>query len=143
MTTVNTSALRDALGIVEDAFTGASGVLSTLGTAAPGGVHWRATPLDSPRKLPVVIVQPQENGRRTPYVGHVGWEGLVVIRALAATTAQARTCLAAVAQAIPAAFDLGDYRLTAVLDKPILLPIPVGASTQQAAIQYLITINRR
>lgn len=139
--TTSADTLRDALGTLQDAFTGPSGVLATLGTAAPGGVIWRTPPLEAARRLPVVIVQPQESGRPEPYVGHIGWSGLVVVKAQAANEAAARACLAAVTAAIPRAFDFGSARITCVLDRPVLLPIPVGSSVVQAGVQYRITIN--
>lgn len=141
--TASTTTLQGAMGTLQDAFTGPSGVLAGLVTAetAPGGILWRTPPLDSARRLPVVIVQPQESGRSEPYVGHIGWSGLVVFKVQAATEAAARTCLAAVSAAIPRAFDFGATRVTCVMDRPVLLPIPVGSSVVQAGVQYRITIN--
>lgn len=140
--TTSSATLRDALGTVQDAFTGATGVLVGLVlTTAPGGILWRTPPGDAARRLPVVIVQPQESGRPEPYVGHIGWSGLVVFKAQAHTDAAARACLAAVEAAIPRAFDFGSTRITCVMDRPVLLPIPVGSSVVQAGVQYRITIN--
>lgn len=139
--TTSSATLRDALATLQAAFTGASGVLAGLGAAAPGGVIWRTPPLDAARRLPAVIVQPQESGRPEPYVGHIGWSGLVVFKAQAANADAAQVCLAAVTAAIPRAFDFGTTRITCVLDRPVLLPIPVGSSVAQAGVQYRITIN--
>jgi hypothetical protein len=145
VTTVDTTAIRDAMPILEAV------VLARLATITPatlaGGAHWRQNPGDQPRKLPYVIVQPQTPGVPVPFVGSAsGWQGLLVIRVYGHTQALADAAAAACAGALIGTHTHAGYTgwdVTIQLDRPLLLPIPIGQSAQVAGHQFVVRIHRR
>jgi hypothetical protein len=141
---VDTTANRDALSILRTV------VLARLATLAPstlpGGAHWRINLLDQARKLPMAIAQPQGAGAARPFVGREGWQGVLVVKALAHTQDAADTCAASLHDVVVGTHTHSGavgWDITITLDRPLLLDVPIGSSAQQAGHQYTVAIHRR
>lgn len=144
MSDVAIGAVRDALAILERV------VLARLTTLTPsvllGGAYWRINPLDTARKLPWAIAQPQSAGNQTPFVGRIGWDGPLVVRVIGSTQSAANTAASACCDALIGTWQDGTpaaYDVTIDLDRALLLDVPIGSSAKQAGHQYTVTIHQR
>ena len=142
------NALIQALPLVRAIWTDpVTGVFAGLKSQLPGGVSWRVPVLDAPRKLPAVIVTPMTQGAQDPYIGTVGWQGLVMLKTLGTTQdaadAALQVCIAAVPRNNIRSINGIDFTITLNIDVPVLLPIPVGTSVWQSAQNYQVIIHRR
>lgn len=128
---VPTTILLDAIPAVRAA------LLAALGSLASGRVYWMQSPTGA--ALPLIVVQSQDaGGQQTPSVGAIGWDGLITVRCIAASLADAEALARLVVAALPAqttaTADGHTYSLNLALERPIVGP--PGAQAWTAALVY-------
>jgi hypothetical protein len=143
---MTTTPIYDALDLAADALKTALVPLVPLFQNA-AAVYWLQNPPESVGALrtgalaSLIICQSQDlGGRRRDHISRSGWSGLVVVRALSASEATAKTVQQGVAArmallAVPAGYQIG-----ARFDRPIALPPKDGIHTR--ASQWRVTIAR-
>lgn len=89
--------------------------------------------------LPCIVVQSQDNGGQPdPFIGLIGWRGLIVVRCIAATESAANALGISAHAAIPPSALVSGYRITTELDRR--LPIPPGRAGYVSARQYRVAV---
>lgn len=142
-----------ALALAQDAILAALAALAPVGAAwwdvAPAGeklvtrLRAAVSPLTGVTSLARAYVAQHQDGGGAPvrYVAAEGWAGLVVVRVLSATDAEARAGFALVAPAMAALGQPTGYELTARWDRPVSVPRdPDGIYTR--AGQWAVRIER-
>lgn len=133
--------LVDALPAVRAAFVGWCGPL------VGGRAYWAQSPSPGIAR-PLIVIQSQDGGGApVPFIGAVGWSGLIVVRCIvdgaAGGLAAAEALSRQVASAIPAGATLtvgaATYAATCVLDRPVAVPPAADAWT--AALRYIVALH--
>lgn len=135
------SALVDAMPAVRAA------LLGWLGPLVGGRAYWAQSPTPATAR-PLIVIQSQDGGGApVPFVGQVGWGGLIVVRcivdAAAGGLAAAEALSRQVETAVPAGATLtvaaASYAATFTLDRPVAVPPAADAWT--AALRYRVQLH--
>ena len=110
-------------------------IVSALTATFSGRVYWQIAPQDA--SYPLCVFQVQDGGgRRIDSVGENGWQGLVTVRVLSDDPDEADDTLALLPDLLQG-LTAGDYRLTVVPDRPLVVPpelTPAGAVYTAAVV---------
>lgn len=142
--------IMTALEIAEDAILVqlrlvASGVVAAFPTLPADTVRrlalYAAAPADADAIPYALVAQHQDaGGAQAPHVNSAGWAGLIVVKALSASDAQARAAHALAAARMASLVSPAGYRLAAVWDRPVAIPPSDGI--YQRAGQWRVSIKR-
>lgn len=133
--------LLDALPAVRTAMEGWYGPL------VEGRAFWTQAPVAG-TKRPLIVFQSQDGGGEpVPFIGAVGWSGLILVRCIADRAAgglaSAEALRRLVAAATPAGatltVDAATYAATFTLDRPVAVPPAADAWT--AALRYRCAVH--
>lgn len=142
--------IPDALILAEAAVLAALNALSPAGSA-----HWRGAPVDSTRRLQLAVASPDHpdalarvyvaqhqdgGGQQVELLNRRVWEGLIVVRVLAAAPALADAGFALVPPALAALAPPDGYHLRAVWRRPLDIP-PTPPICTRAGV-WALTIRR-
>ncbi len=133
--------LIDALPVVRTA------LLGWLGPLVGGRAYWAQTPAPGIAR-PLIVIQSQDNGGAPrPFVGSVGWGGVIVVRCIvdadAGGLAAAEALQRQVAAAIPAGSLLtlldASYQASFHLQGPVA--VPPAQNSWTAALRYAVEVH--
>lgn len=111
-------------------------VAAALGASA----HWQRNEDAAPTRPYLIFDSQDGGGRADAYVGCIGWEGLVTVRAVADFQDEADAALAPAFTAMQSLSAPSGYAIGARFVRPITLP-PTG-ETRYAAAQWEVYIER-
>lgn len=130
--------IPDAIAIVRVALYSALSPLCASYNGRPK-CYWLVAEQGAP--LPLMISQSQDNGGQdASFLNGGGWEGLITVKALAASQSAAEALLAGVPAALEGMAHPSGYTIRATFDRPLVLP-PKDGVYQDAQIWH-ITLYR-
>lgn len=114
-------------------------IVAALSARTTRSVWWLQAPQTAVR--PLLTAQSQDaGGRAERQIGALDWSGLIVVKAIADTLGAAEALMASVAPGMDALTTQAGYSITAIYDRPVVIPPDGGV--WQAAHQWRVSINR-